>query len=580
MTPLVSSIEHEIECAVYEYFIWRVDRLEAMVTNGSVYNLPQGNLFLCHGKTNEGSGAEAIHILVDAYKQIVNILNECDHVSYSNRMDENVATNPPTTMSTDKESVGNISLTKRTTMEFVVPFEQTPNKKQKAKGDASLNQTNEFSVQSSEIIDTILYNSIKQQTPTLISKFRTKECFDDVQLSSVDKFESNKSETESITSSTHSITMQRRFDFGGCEDKRIRGFDHDMRLLLCEKYVSNDKNLARTNPYTLSEHQSTIVACGNSIEGKLTSLEGKADNHANSNRDVFTTKSNEQNRTWKQWFQRMVTFQRKYGHCNVGHNCNSGLEIWAANQRTLYRLRKLKPERIHKLDNIGFEWTIRDDDCSASGWDTYYKELVAFKNNNGHCQVAYRYHTGLGKWVAKQRSCYKEGRMHQDQVERLVNIGFEWNARTDTWEERYSKLVAFQERYGHCKVTENYNIGLARWVRNQRTLFKKGRLNIDRRQKLNAIGLEASIHQSVWDDRFQELIMFQKEHGHCNVTPRIPGQLSEWVANQRRSFCAGRLSQGHCQQLKSIGFEFRRKRLDETDDESENDEHDDSDDTH
>ncbi|KAL3756894.1 hypothetical protein ACHAWU_007736 [Discostella pseudostelligera] len=47
----------------------------------------------------------------------------------------------------------------------------------------------------------------------------------------------------------------------------------------------------------------------------------------------------------------------------------------------------MSAERVQLLESIGFKWTM------ASGqelWDEYYNKLVAFKAQNGHCNVPTR----------------------------------------------------------------------------------------------------------------------------------------------------------------------------------------------
>jgi hypothetical protein len=115
------------------------------------------------------------------------------------------------------------------------------------------------------------------------------------------------------------------------------------------------------------------------------------------------------------------------------------------------------------------------------------------------------------------------------------------------------ELENYQKENGHCRVpglhtkdSETYQ--LACWVARQRHQYKllredkKGFIITDKRiEKLNDIGFEWFLQQrghAPWDERFEQLKAFQKEHGHC----RVPGvkekdsathQLSVWVKNQR-----------------------------------------------
>ena len=64
---------------------------------------------------------------------------------------------------------------------------------------------------------------------------------------------------------------------------------------------------------------------------------------------------------------------------------------------------KISPERIARLDAIGFEW-----DPQRARWNIMYQKLLQFCNEHGHCRVPKGYHrdTELANWVRNQRLEY------------------------------------------------------------------------------------------------------------------------------------------------------------------------------
>jgi hypothetical protein len=65
-----------------------------------------------------------------------------------------------------------------------------------------------------------------------------------------------------------------------------------------------------------------------------------------------------------------------------------------------------------------------------------------------------------------------------------------------------------------------------------------------------------------WDERFEQLKSFQKEHGHCRVVPTSTGkdsnthQLYHWVKNQRQDGKSKAMSEERIQKLNDICFEW------------------------
>jgi Helicase associated domain len=151
------------------------------------------------------------------------------------------------------------------------------------------------------------------------------------------------------------------------------------------------------------------------------------ENHEDKTIEDGVSGSNDFNTSWNGWYWHLVTFRHKYGHCNAVQCLHGVLGNWVFIQRKLYRLQKLKPKWIQKLNAIGFDWSFWDDDFSAFCWDERYKELIEYKKINGHCNVTYNNHTKLCAWVARQRVLIGVGRLNPDREQKLADIGVEWD---------------------------------------------------------------------------------------------------------------------------------------------------------
>ena len=114
----------------------------------------------------------------------------------------------------------------------------------------------------------------------------------------------------------------------------------------------------------------------------------------------------------------------------------------------------LCPERIQRLENIGFEFSnsVSKNDLK---FNRRLKELEEFKAEFGHCNVSvpkssaskYRQYQSLSDWCCHNRSSYKafkEGRNHMcpERIQRLENIGFEWSQVQPTFNQRLEELKA------------------------------------------------------------------------------------------------------------------------------------------
>lgn len=64
---------------------------------------------------------------------------------------------------------------------------------------------------------------------------------------------------------------------------------------------------------------------------------------------------------WNDMFDRLCQYKSKNGNTNVPqiYDKDPELGFWVNNQRIAYRQQRLSPERIQRLESIGFEWSRR-----------------------------------------------------------------------------------------------------------------------------------------------------------------------------------------------------------------------------
>jgi hypothetical protein len=128
---------------------------------------------------------------------------------------------------------------------------------------------------------------------------------------------------------------------------------------------------------------------------------------------------------WDANYSKLAAFYSLFGHCNISEGCPEygKLGRWISKQRSKRDL--LSPEKIEKLDRIGFVWKVYD-----SLWERNYAELASYRDKFGHCNVpkGAKGYEKLANWVAKQRSNRKGKRKSFTayKISKLDSIGFEW----------------------------------------------------------------------------------------------------------------------------------------------------------
>lgn len=251
----------------------------------------------------------------------------------------------------------------------------------------------------------------------------------------------------------------------------------------------------------------------------------------------------------------------------------------------------------------------------AASWDRMFKVLQIFFRNHRHVCVPPNPRPGsLGRWLAQQQADQRAGKLDIRHFKKLDALGVEFgesvkgvktsrgvrrSKRTinpgtlawlnEKWKKRFTMLVAFKKRFGHCDVPMKWpeDRGFAHWVSNQRSFRKKGVLSRQRVDRLTKLGFTWVIQdgrngpvvsrskwtgagERRWERMFEELCKYKQACGHCGVPKEANGKetLSRWVWRQRVRAKKNLMRPDRRRRLDQIGFlwQVRNPRLENWDD--------------
>ena len=209
--------------------------------------------------------------------------------------------------------------------------------------------------------------------------------------------------------------------------------------------------------------------------------------------DLFNCGLSHNDIAWNARYRELEAFKAEHGNCNIRRRQGS-LGEWVKNQRKAHREGKLSEERFRKLDGLGVDWGATYDPrrMGSGSWDERLDELKKYKAEHGNCTVPCKQGT-LGKWANNQRWARRKGKLSEECVRKLDDLGFNWGSSHDeTWDEHFDELTHYKAEHGHCNVSRREG-SLGQWVRNQRKADKKGKLSEGRKLRLDAIGFEWSL---------------------------------------------------------------------------------------
>jgi len=220
-------------------------------------------------------------------------------------------------------------------------------------------------------------------------------------------------------------------------------------------------------------------------------------------------------------------------------------------------------------------------------WNAMLYQLLLYKAIRGDLNVPINdtSHRLLYNWILTQRKHYKlyqENKtsstfLNADRIAVLDAIDFQWNIRGESfWQKHFESLTTYKAEHGDVRVPRLYakNPKLGEWVTDQRRQWKfkmegkSNQMSDERKTKLDEIGFVWKVRDRAdWNDRYEQLLEFKKESGHCIVPQHFVRNrsLGKWVAKQREQYRFYRegkhsfLTEERIDLLKSVEFVWQIK---------------------
>ena len=185
-------------------------------------------------------------------------------------------------------------------------------------------------------------------------------------------------------------------------------------------------------------------------------------------------------------------YYETHGDLNIKSNYQHTNGFWLGAWMDKIRKKKseLTAEQLEMLSAIGVVWDVTDN------WEKKYTEAKYYFDKHGQLplepkQCETREETLLCQWLRRQLLRRNDGKMPQEQINRLSAIGMDWmNSVERGWYRGYSHAKEYRDVYGDLNVIVTYvapdGYPLGEWLHSQRTHRK--RLSDERRQMLCEIG--------------------------------------------------------------------------------------------
>lgn len=279
--------------------------------------------------------------------------------------------------------------------------------------------------------------------------------------------------------------------------------------------------------------------------------------------------------SWESKFQLLKQYHAKHGDLNIpaGYQMEGvWLERWLREQTarlngTARSGKELTAEQIKKLQSLGIYKTASRTDAQ---WEIQYQDAKEFYQQRGNLDVPKEYvgtrGTKLEQWLSYQRVRYNSGKLKQSRVDRLNEIGMNWQQQ-DLWQIGYEHAQSYCAAYGNLNVNSKFvckdGYALGVWISNQRSAYKgkkQGGITPAQIEKLKEIGMVWDANEQRWMSAYANLQEYRKIHGDIMIprgfSDKAGRNLYLWISEQRRAYKQGRLTPERKKLLDQIGFDW------------------------
>jgi superfamily II DNA or RNA helicase len=267
---------------------------------------------------------------------------------------------------------------------------------------------------------------------------------------------------------------------------------------------------------------------------------------------------------WNESFAELIEYIAEKGTSLVprAYKTRTGLSLgtWLSRQRDSKRKGILGKHRIDLLNNChpDFVWSFEDVDPFIENYKIYISEI----NRLGHGNLSNSHITPdghkIGNWLNWIRQLYRKDKLSPDKVKLLINShkNWSWDPNTDSWNKNFEDLRNFIEKHKSIPTGKNT---LGNWVVKQKSLYKKGLLDID---KINKFEKEfpnwtwINLKDDSWENHYQVYLNYVKVTGSCKIDRKFISdsgfKIGSWAYTQRADFKRNKLTLDRVKKLEAI----------------------------
>ncbi len=265
---------------------------------------------------------------------------------------------------------------------------------------------------------------------------------------------------------------------------------------------------------------------------------------------------------WKKNFNDIIEFienNKYYPSTNYKTPEEGFLGRWVSVQRKLYKQSKLDQQKVAKLESLsGWTWDVHEEN-----WQKHFIELTDFLNKHKTYpkeRSKNKDETFLSMWVSNQKVSYKNKNLQENRASQLESLpNWMWYVHEENWGKNFMLLICFideNKRYPRSYSNNEEEAFLGRWIRTQKTSYKKFNIESEKITQLESLaGWMWDAREETWDKNFRNIRYFlgrNERYPKERSKNKDEKSLGKWIAAQRVAYNKSNLDKERVDQLESL----------------------------
>jgi HKD family nuclease len=187
--------------------------------------------------------------------------------------------------------------------------------------------------------------------------------------------------------------------------------------------------------------------------------------------------------------QKLVEFKKEFGSFDVPSSFKPNPTLG----NFIYRLKtkgvkeKWKIEKLHQIGffEIGTQSKKEQKGYISQNWLDNYEKLKNIPSPN--IEKENKEFPELAKWLHNQKSSFRHGKLKKEQINKLKSLEIKLpkkSKKSKRWQDFIELIEMFRDEYGQEQITEDFDIELYEWLKQQEINYKAKKLRKEKISKL------------------------------------------------------------------------------------------------